>query len=156
MGLQVSAQQVRLWALRREEGEDRGWGHASPGACVPQFLRNKPCWMKTRQTVLRAYKAPVFLSCDPFRAQGLHHHPQTCTQCPGYGWLRSIHPTPPRSSRLQPSLVLSSPCSWDANRKEQKHPRGFALYLANNKAEKPTLSQHRARDGTASQEADPS
>lgn len=91
MGLQVSAQQLRLWALRREEGEDRGWGHASPGACVPQFLRNKPCWMKTRQTVLRAYKAPVFLSCDPFRAQGLHHHPDLHPV--PWVWLAQIHPS---------------------------------------------------------------
>lgn len=79
-GSKGSAEQERLWALSRGEGEDRdrSWGHASPRVCVPQFLKNKPCcWMKCnqvpQQTVPRAYKAsnsclPPAVTCLVHRA----------------------------------------------------------------------------------------
>lgn len=155
-GSKVSAETARLWALSREEGEDRSWGHASPRACVPQFLKNKPCCcMKCnqvpRQTVPRAYKASN--SCLPPAVTHLGHRvfifiiiiirPAPSAMV----WLAHIHTfhiplVQTMSSRMQASLILSSPWSWDANTKEQKHPRVFPLYLANIKTEKPTLSHH--------------
>lgn len=103
----VSAGQERLWALSREEGKDRdrSWGHANPRLCVPQFLKNKPCcWMKYNQVPqsLQGLQLLPSSSCDPFSAQGFHHHLQTFTQCCGYGWHRSIHLTPPLPRQAAP------------------------------------------------------
>lgn len=130
---------------------------ASPGACVPQFLKNKPCcWMKCnqvpRQTVPRAYKASN--SCLPPAETHLGHRLFTIIiirPAPSAMGMTGTDLTPPVPRQRVPECSQAWSCPAPApgipTQKSRSTPVSFLSILLTIKQKKPTLSCHSTEGG---------
>lgn len=130
---------------------------ASPGACVPQFLKNKPCcWMKCNQvpwqTVPRAYKASN--SCLPPAETHLGHRLFTIIiirPAPSAMGMTGTDLTPPVPRQQVPECSQAWSCPAPApgtpTQKSRSTPVSFLSLLLTIKRKNPLCLATAQREG---------